>query len=236
MYKSDIDVQEFKQHHEDKSFYFPNRKLEASHPLLIIPNFLTPDEVQMFIRQMISNLKYAELMTGMNEAGERVYRPDYRSTGVIRHVDVSLLNKKFEYIVDLIKNYWDADYEFGMSSTWAPMVYAPGDHYKLHPDNMMPSPPYKILLPKYVFSCIIYLNDISREASQTDLTFTGGELIFPQWEEDGKPLIIPPKAGTLVLFPSNAHYQHQVNPVKEGIRLCIANWFGRADDMRSFNP
>ena len=58
-------------------------------------------------------------------------------------------------------------------------------------------------------SIVYFLND----------DFVGGELKFPELD-----LVIKPKAGTLVCFPSDHHYIHGVNPVSVGHRYTLVTW------------
>lgn len=59
------------------------------------------------------------------------------------------------------------------------------------------------------FTIIFYLND----------NYQGGELVFPK-----QGVTISPKAGSVVIFPSDHRYPHEVIPVKEGIRYAIVSW------------
>jgi predicted 2-oxoglutarate/Fe(II)-dependent dioxygenase YbiX len=58
-------------------------------------------------------------------------------------------------------------------------------------------------------SIVYFLND----------DFEGGELIFPSLE-----LVIKPRAGTLVCFPSDHNFIHGVNPVSQGHRYTLVTW------------
>lgn len=49
--------------------------------------------------------------------------------------------------------------------------------------------------------------------------FDGGELFFPKLD-----LLIKPKAGTLVCFPSDHNYIHGVKPVTAGRRFTVVTW------------
>ena len=48
--------------------------------------------------------------------------------------------------------------------------------------------------------------------------YTGGELVM--WDDT----VIPLKAGSVVIFPSNFMYPHKVNPIKEGTRYSYVSW------------
>jgi SM-20-related protein len=55
--------------------------------------------------------------------------------------------------------------------------------------------------------------------------FSGGELVFNYlFDSAGRQITLQPKAGDLVVFPSNPIYSHEVLPVKEGYRLTLVQW------------
>jgi 2OG-Fe(II) oxygenase superfamily len=64
--------------------------------------------------------------------------------------------------------------------------------------------------PQRDYTALAYLND----------DFTGGELVFP-----GHDLIITPKPGLLVGFPSNHKFVHAVSKVLSGKRYSLPVWF-----------
>jgi len=62
-----------------------------------------------------------------------------------------------------------------------------------------------------VLSCSILLND----------EFTGGEFSF--W---GGESIIAPEKGSVLMFPANFMYPHEILKVKSGARFSIITWLG----------
>jgi predicted 2-oxoglutarate/Fe(II)-dependent dioxygenase YbiX len=60
-----------------------------------------------------------------------------------------------------------------------------------------------------VLSCSILLND----------EFTGGHFSF--WNGEA---VIAPKKGTVLMFPANFMYPHQITPVSTGTRYSIITW------------
>ena len=55
--------------------------------------------------------------------------------------------------------------------------------------------------------------------------FGGGELVFNYFSDaEGRPVRIRPKAGDMVVFPSNPLYSHEVLPVTSGYRLTLVQW------------
>ena len=59
-------------------------------------------------------------------------------------------------------------------------------------------------------SVVMYLND----------DYIGGEISFPQ-----VGVTIKPEAGSIIFFPSNFVFTHQINEVTEGVRYALPNWY-----------
>ena len=81
------------------------------------------------------------------------------------------------------------------------LKYEVGEHYGAHHDS------YPEV--KRAISVLIYLND----------DYEGGEIEFVNFN-----IKIKPKAGTLILFPSNYPYKHIANPVTSGTKYVIVTW------------
>lgn len=91
--------------------------------------------------------------------------------------------------------------EIRNAETYTLLRYQPGEKYNLHYDGGTET--------ARSISVLVYLND----------DYEGGELEFPNFD-----VSIKPKAGTLVLFPSNYAYAHIAQPVKLGTKYVIATW------------
>ena len=86
------------------------------------------------------------------------------------------------------------------------LKYEKGDYYKIHTDN-------HTTLPR-TLSVILFLND----------DYTGGSVSFHCAKTNKEILNVPPKAGRVIIFPSNFMFPHTVNNVKEGCRYSIVSW------------
>jgi SM-20-related protein len=97
------------------------------------------------------------------------------------------------------------------------MRYETGGFYKPHVDRAhVPSWP---LTERRQITMVLFLES-SRDVEPAG-GFSGGHLrLFP---DDGDPIEIAPKAGTLVAFP--ASMLHEVTPVTSGRRDTIVDWF-----------
>ena len=59
-------------------------------------------------------------------------------------------------------------------------------------------------------SVLIYLND----------DYQGGNIVFPN-----SKVSLKPEAGSMIFFPSNFLYVHQIEPVTSGIKYSLPNWY-----------
>jgi hypothetical protein len=76
--------------------------------------------------------------------------------------------------------------------------YLPGKYFKLHGDH---GPYYSCTI-----SAVVYLND----------NYTGGEIEFPR-----QLLKIKPKAGDIIIFPSNFVYEHSSHEIFDGTKYSV---------------
>ena len=61
-----------------------------------------------------------------------------------------------------------------------------------------------------ILSCIMYLND----------DYVGGSIVFPY-----AGISIKPEAGSVIFFPSNFIYIHEVEKMESGKRYALASWY-----------
>ena len=80
--------------------------------------------------------------------------------------------------------------------------YSEGQFYKEHVDSFKAHP--------RAISCSFMLN----------ADYDGGEFAFFQ-----KELVYKPKTGSVLMFPSNFMYPHEILPVLSGTRYSIISWF-----------
>ena len=110
--------------------------------------------------------------------------------------------------------------------------YPPGARYGGHSDNCTPIfdengkfSQFKCLLPQRVISTILFLSDSVDEIHGPNQC-VGGNVSFNHLEyKDGETLLVEPKKGRLVAFPSNPYFGHEVHEVYDGYRISIVEWF-----------
>jgi hypothetical protein len=81
------------------------------------------------------------------------------------------------------------------------LKYYPGSFIPPHADHGITS---------RTISSILYLND----------NYGGGELYFPYFD-----ILLKPNAGSVIFFPSNFMYVHEVKEITSGVRYSFPNWF-----------
>lgn len=116
----------------------------------------------------------------------------------------SLDNQIFECTKNAIIQYCDdfPDLEISSDSGYTLLKYEEGQFYKQHVDSFKQE--------QRALSCSFILND----------DYEGGEFAFFD-----RKIKLKPKKGSVVMFPSNFMYPHEVMPVQNGIRYSIITWF-----------
>jgi hypothetical protein len=87
------------------------------------------------------------------------------------------------------------------------LKYEPGGHLPAHQDQGVSS---------RVLSTVMYLND----------NYEGGEIEFKQ-----SGVRIKPEAGSIIFFPSNFLYVHEVYPITSGSRYSMPHWYHNMKQM-----
>jgi predicted 2-oxoglutarate/Fe(II)-dependent dioxygenase YbiX len=108
-----------------------------------------------------------------------------------------VMRKALSLYVDKFK-YIDVERDTGYQF----LSYKEGQHYSQHADSSPTRP--------RILSCSIALND----------GYEGGEFAFFDRSE-----VYNLKQGSVLMFPSNFMYPHEVMPVTKGTRYAIVSWF-----------
>jgi hypothetical protein len=87
------------------------------------------------------------------------------------------------------------------------LKYGKAGHLPAHQDQGISS---------RVLSSVMYLND----------DYNGGEIEFKQ-----SGVKIKPEAGSIIFFPSNFLYVHEVHPITDGFRYSMPHWFHNMKNM-----
>lgn len=91
-------------------------------------------------------------------------------------------------------------------------------HFLAHTDNAYYDAQgvFRYTSPQRVLTCVTYIND----------DYEGGEIIFNTVrDEAGSSIKLKPKAGQMVIFPSDIRFMHEVLNVTKGRRYSIVGWY-----------
>jgi predicted 2-oxoglutarate/Fe(II)-dependent dioxygenase YbiX len=137
-------------------------------------------------------------------------------------------------IYPLLREYFTVDGTFKRGEGWQVLGYGEGFFFSNHCDNCVggitaPDPamhghPWWCNTPNRKFTILMYLNDYEEEYASSG-SYSGGELMLTRaYDKDGKMVCFKPKAGTLIAFPSNFYFQHEVRKVTRGYRFSTVTW------------
>ena len=195
------------------------------YPYLVIENFLSPEACAEIAAYTFEQSEGELAMIKKSQQGVVVpeLEESIRKTA-IHSLPAPLLegyHLSFSYYQKRIEDY------FCTALTTATEVqaleYTKGGFYVKHADDssevvngsgetvgfVQVAPERKITTVLFATSHASHLDD--------GLRFSGGELVFNYlFDKDGNPVRIRPKAGDMVVFPSNPLYSHEVLPVTEG--------------------
>ncbi len=197
-------------------------------PYLVIENFLDERTCQQIVNgiQKDNNAKGAALRSRSKKMNQRI-----RKTKIykLKRLHAKLYADAFEKARPQIEAF------FALSLTTATDVqvleYTKGYFYKPHADdssvlidqdeNIVG---FKQVAPLRKITTVMFASRY--DAAGTDnYSFNGGELTFNYFrDKEENAVILKPKMGSLIVFPSNPIYTHEVKPVQEGYRLTLVQW------------
>jgi Rps23 Pro-64 3,4-dihydroxylase Tpa1-like proline 4-hydroxylase len=122
------------------------------------------------------------------------------NSSIRKKIDESL----FEYSKKCVKNYSDLfpNFEINIDTGYELLKYDTGGFYVQHTDSFKEQ--------QRSVSCSFILND----------DYGGGEFAFFNRE-----MIVKAAKGSVIMFPSNFMYPHEIMPVLDGTRYSIITWF-----------
>jgi len=145
---------------------------------------------------------------------EWVVNKEIRNT---QSVNISPIFPKIEKLMkDIVREIINPFYDIEVSQSEVPQLlsYGIGGHYKPHVDSegLWKTPDGNLIWKKTTdrdLSIVLFIND----------DYEGGDFVFPDLK-----VRIRPESGMLIVFPSNHHYKHGVEPVTKGKRYSMVCW------------
>ena len=191
--------------------------------ILIEPQVLTQEAIQ----ELLNHAKQSTTTDlsvfdpdKTNETGETswIVDKDIRDTQIIEFGD--LFPKIEDLFKNIVKHIINPFYNVEVRDSEVPQLlkYNIGGHYAPHIDgrSIWIAPNGDKIWRKSTdrdLSIVLFCNDGNGK------DFDGGNFMFPELGIE-----VPPKAGTLVCFPSDQNYLHGVNSVRSGERYSIVSW------------
>ncbi len=217
-----------------ESRFFPNPYLD--YPFLIIENFLTQEQCNLVVTEIQHSSNAAQAMVKskiLNSVVIPSLQTEIRRTTLYKLPEYleSIYQENFTIHQNKIEN------TFSMALTTATQIqaleYKEGDFYIKHADDSSEildkeknTAGFICVAPQRKLTTVLFVS--SHETKKTDTTlhsFNGGELIFNYlYDKDGKQVTLQPKAGDMVVFPSNPCFSHEVLPVISGYRATLVQW------------
>lgn len=205
------------------------------YPYLIIKNFLPKkicDEIARFTKIKDEDAKDAKVKV---EVTSGVVQPklkkEYRKTNIykLKKSYEKLYQKQFKKYQPMIEEYFSTALTF--STDVQVLEYTKGCFYIKHSDDSSEildddknTIGFLNVAPQRKITTVVFATSFD-ENTKDELSFSGGELLFNYlYDENGQTVKLEPKAGDMVVFPSNPYFSHEVLKVKEGYRLTLVQW------------
>jgi len=118
----------------------------------------------------------------------------------------NFLVNKFRQLINNYNSFLKSETNVTIIREIIALKYDEGDYYKIHTDNHTKFP--------RTLSIILFLND----------DYKGGSVSFYCAKKNQEISKVLPKAGRVIMFPSNFMYPHTVNNVEKGCRYSIVSW------------
>lgn len=204
------------------------------YPYLLIENFL-PQFVCDSIVEYAFNSSQTERARVKTTLLNAVVSPSVdesiRKTVIHKLPDTLLA----EYDKSFKKHQQKIEDFFSLPLTTASLVqaleYTKGDFYIKHADDSNEvlndrgeTVGFVQVAPLRKISTVLFVSSYD-EYGADEKHFSGGELLFNYlFDAEGKRVKFCPKAGDMLVFPSNPIYSHEVLPVNEGYRMTLVQW------------
>lgn len=205
------------------------------YPYLIIKNFLGKsicDDIAKFTKKEDDDAIDAKVKVEI-EAGvvQPKLKKEYRKTNIYNLSDEfeSIYEKQFKKHQARIEEYFST--ALTLSTNVQVLEYTKGCFYIKHSDDSSElldergkTAGFICVAPQRKITTVLFVTSFDEEL-RNELTFSGGELLFNYLkDEKGNTVKLEPKAGDMIVFPSNPYFSHEVLKVKEGYRLTLVQW------------
>lgn len=203
-------------------------------PYLVIENFLSKNICKAISNEIISlnNAKKAKVKSSfINGVIQPSVIEKYRKTNIY-HLKDELskhYEKSFKKYQSLIEEYFHMS--LNLSTQLQVLEYKKGSFYVKHADDSNElrdkngqTIGFTVTSPQRKLTTVLFATS-HEEMVTNNYSFSGGELLFNYlYDENGNNPTFKPQAGTMIVFPSNPYFSHEVKPVLDGLRLTLVQW------------
>jgi SM-20-related protein len=204
------------------------------YPYMIIKDFLPKDIISQIQQRVYksSESKRAEVKSVvLNSVVDSTVKESIRKTDIYDLDD----DLKEIYMDSFLRHQPSIEEYFSIALTLSTDVqvleYQKGFFYKKHSDDSNDLldregnlAGFMLVAPQRKITTVLFGSDYS-ETPKAPESFCGGELIFNYlYNQDKEVIKYEPKAGDMLVFPSNPFFSHEVKMVEEGYRLTLVQW------------
>lgn len=203
-------------------------------PFLYLPNVLS-DEVCKSIVDSVRGNEDAEAAMVKKSVLQGVVVPD-----IDEQIRKTLIHTLPEYLETIYRDAFavaqqkiEAYFTLAMTTPTALQVleYTRGDFYQKHADDSSEllndqgnTAGFVCVVPQRKLTTVLFTTSWNAQPHDA-YSFSGGELVFNYlYDAQENNIVLHPKAGDMVIFPSNPVFSHEVRPVKKGYRLTLVQW------------
>lgn len=204
-------------------------------PYLVIKNFFTPELCKQLVDLVKKDDEFdrakvkEEVIEGIIDANVVT---DIRKTNIYTLDDFynDYYEKQFLKHKPEIEAHFNA--VMTLSTDIQVLEYKEGYFYVKHADDSSEfvdedgeTVGFKCVAPERKLTTVLFGSSHNDRLPDDEVGFEGGELLFNYlFDKDGNSVKIKPKAGDMVIFPSNPYFSHEVLPVTKGYRLTLVQW------------
>ena len=212
---------------------------KQSTPFIHQHNFLTLAELNYLYRSALAGYEFRRYAT-VHDYSDGVTAAKVDTSGRYTH-NLNPQQEAFDLLekilatrmYPLITEHFDVKGTFTRAEGWQFLGYGKDFFFANHCDNsvgghMSPDPvmhnhTWWSNTPNRKFTALVYLND-QREDYAGSGTYSGGDFVLTRVFKDDVQVAIKPKAGDLLIIPSNFMFSHEVKLVTRGYRFSCVTW------------
>lgn len=205
------------------------------YPYLIIRDFFTPQLCRQ-IASLVRKDDDSQVAMVKQEAIEGIIQPqlvtEYRKTNIytLDEFYKEHYHTQFLHYKPMIESYFGA--AMTLSTDIQVLEYKEGYFYVKHADDSSElvdangeTVGFKCVAPERKLTTVLFGTSHQDHVGDNEEGFEGGELCFNYlYDVKGEMVTLQPRAGDMIVFPSNPYFSHEVLPVKKGYRLTLVQW------------